>query len=65
MEYVKKQSLAEDEFKKQKDVKGKGKEVSEDASNASDDDEELKRAIEESLKINSGDGEDGDGPSGL
>jgi hypothetical protein len=63
LEYVKKQSLAEEEFKKRKDVKGKGKEVSEEASNASDDDE-LKRAIEESLKIHSGDGEDGDGPSG-
>ncbi|PTB37786.1 uncharacterized protein TrAFT101_005335 [Trichoderma asperellum] len=61
MEYVKKQSLAEEEFKKRKDSKGKGKEVSEVASNASDEDEELKRAIEESLKINGG---DGDGPSG-
>lgn len=59
MEYVKKQSLAEEEFQKRKDSKGKGKEVSEVASNASDDDE-LKRAIEESLKINGG---DGDGPS--
>lgn len=61
MEYVKKQSLAEEEFKNRQDPKGKGKEVSEVASNASDD-EELKRAIEESLKIKGG---DGDGPSGL
>lgn len=61
MEYVKKQSLAEEEFKKRKDSKGKGKEVSEVTSNASDEDEELKRAIEESLKMNGG---DGDGPSG-
>lgn len=60
MEYVKKQSLAEDDFKKQNASKGKGREVSEVASNASDD-EELKRAIEESLKMN---GRDGDEPSG-
>lgn len=61
MEYVKKQSLAEEEFKQRRDSKGKGKEVSEVASNASEDDDELKKAIEESLKITGG---DGDGPSG-
>lgn len=60
MEYVKKQSLMEENFKKRRDSKGKSKEVSEEASNASDD-EELKRAIEESLRIHGG---DGDGPSG-
>jgi hypothetical protein len=61
MEYVKKQSLAEEEFRKQKAAKGKGKETSEVKSVGSDDDDdEIKRAIEESLKISGG---NGSGPS--
>ncbi|PTB55442.1 glycosyltransferase family 1 protein [Trichoderma harzianum CBS 226.95] len=57
MEYVKKQSLAEEEFRKQQLAKGKGKEVSEttnDGEGDGDDDEELRRAIEESLKMSGG-----------
>ncbi|KAL7796871.1 hypothetical protein V8C37DRAFT_371750 [Trichoderma ceciliae] len=54
MDYIKKQSLAEEEFRKQKLVKGKGKEASEGASHGGEDDEELKRAIEESLKMSGG-----------
>ncbi|KAL6877032.1 glycosyltransferase family 1 protein [Trichoderma novae-zelandiae] len=52
MEYVKKQSLAEEEFRKQHLGEGKGKEV----ADAGDDDEELRRAIEESLKMGGGSG---------
>ncbi|KAL7821888.1 UDP-Glycosyltransferase/glycogen phosphorylase [Trichoderma gracile] len=51
MEYVKKQSLAEEEYRKQHLAKGKGKEV----ADSDDDEEELRRAIEESLKL-SGEG---------
>ncbi|UKZ49360.1 hypothetical protein TrVGV298_003607 [Trichoderma virens] len=54
MEYVKKQSLAEEEFRKQQLAKGKGKEVSEATNDGDDDDEELKKAIEESLKMSGG-----------
>lgn len=54
MEYVKKQSLAEEEYR-QKMMKGKGK-VDEE-----DEDEELRRAMEESLKMSKG---DYSGPSG-
>lgn len=64
MEYVKKQSLAEEEFRKQQLAKGKGKEVSEttnDGEGDGDDDEELRRAIEESLKMSGG---SGSAPSG-
>lgn len=52
MEYIKKQSLAEEEFRKQKN---KGKDIS------AEDDEELKRAMEESLQMTKG---DDSGPSG-
>lgn len=55
MEYVRKQSLAEEEYRKQKLAqrlaKGKDKAASEVASDAGSEDEELKRAIEESLKM--------------
>ncbi|RTE79925.1 hypothetical protein BHE90_005567 [Fusarium euwallaceae] len=54
MEYVKKQSLAEEEYR-QKMMKGKGN-VDEE-----DEDEELRRAMEESLKMTKG---DYSGPSG-
>jgi hypothetical protein len=54
MEYVKRQSLAEEEYRKQM-AKGKGA-----AGGGDDDDEELKRAMEESLKMNRG---DASGPS--
>ncbi|KAG5742999.1 hypothetical protein H9Q72_000181 [Fusarium xylarioides] len=56
MEYVKRQSLAEEEYRKQM-AKGKGAA----GGNGDDDDEELKRAMEESLKMNRG---DASGPSG-
>ncbi|OAQ97272.1 hypothetical protein LLEC1_02010 [Akanthomyces lecanii] len=49
LEYIKKQSLAEEEFRK----RSKGKEVS---TNEDEDDEELKRAMEESLKMSHGGG---------
>ncbi|KAF4450747.1 hypothetical protein F53441_6190 [Fusarium austroafricanum] len=52
MEYVKRQSLAEEEYRKQM-AKGK--------SAGGEDDEELRRAMEESLKMNRG---DASGPSG-
>lgn len=58
LEYVKKQSLAEEEFRQQLG-KGKGKAATEDEDD--DDDEELKRALEESLKLHKGDSA---GPSG-
>ncbi|KAF6826594.1 glucosyl glucuronosyl [Colletotrichum musicola] len=48
MEYVKKQSLAEEEFRRQS-AKGKG------SAGADEDDEDLRRAMEESLRM-SGDG---------
>ncbi|KAF9781038.1 hypothetical protein IL306_014620 [Fusarium sp. DS 682] len=54
MEYVKRQSLAEEEYRKQM-AQGKI------AADRDDDDEELKRAMEESLKMNRG---DASGPSG-
>jgi len=58
LEYVKKQSLAEEEFRRRQ-LKGKGTDaVREDAD---DDDEELRRAVEESLRISN---PDGAGPSG-
>ncbi|OAA73552.1 UDP-glucuronosyl/UDP-glucosyltransferase [Cordyceps fumosorosea ARSEF 2679] len=48
LEYIKKQSLAEEEFRKRN--KGKGISTNEDE----DEDEELKRAMEESLKMSRG-----------
>ncbi|RFU74933.1 glycosyltransferase family 28 [Trichoderma arundinaceum] len=56
MEYVKKQSLAEEEFRRQRLAEGKGKEASEETSDGGDEDEELRRAIEESLKMSGGSG---------
>ncbi|KAF4964459.1 hypothetical protein FZEAL_10870 [Fusarium zealandicum] len=56
MEYIKKQSLAEEEYR-QKMAKGKDK-SSEENDN---EDEELRRAMEESLKMSGG---DRSGPSG-
>lgn len=55
MEYIKKQSLAEEEFR-QKNAKGKTVSGNED-----DDDEELRRAMEESLKMSHGGGGEGSG----
>lgn len=49
LEYIKKQSLAEEEYRK----RSKGKEV---GTNEDEDDEELKRAMEESLKMSHGGG---------
>ncbi|OAA39642.1 UDP-glucuronosyl/UDP-glucosyltransferase [Metarhizium rileyi] len=57
LEYVKKQSLAEAEFHRKLD-KGKGKAAPDESD---DEDEELKRALEESLKLHKGDRA---GPSG-
>lgn len=48
MEYVKKQSLAEEEFRRNAS-KGKGRDVAADVDE--DEDEELRRAMEESLKM--------------
>ncbi|KAK2029952.1 glycosyltransferase family 28 domain-containing protein [Colletotrichum zoysiae] len=47
MEYVKKQSLAEEEYRRNA-LKGKARDV---AGHEDDDDEDLKRAMEESLKL--------------
>ncbi|KAI3399807.1 hypothetical protein diail_5604 [Diaporthe ilicicola] len=55
MEYVKKQSLAEEEFRRQK-AKGKQPE----GAGGDEDDEDLKKAIEESLALSGKEG----GPSG-
>ncbi|KAM0559386.1 hypothetical protein ACHAPJ_004411 [Fusarium lateritium] len=55
MEYVKKQSLAEEEYRKEM-AKGKGT-----AGGGDENDEELRRAMEESLKLSKG---DASGPSG-
>jgi hypothetical protein len=57
MEYVKRQSLAEEEWRKQN---AKGKTASRGDGHDEEDDEDLKRALEESLKL---DGQDGAGPS--
>ena len=54
MEYVKKQSLAEEEIRKKQMASGKGP----TAGGTEDDDEDLRRAMEESLKTGNG------GPSG-
>lgn len=54
LEYIKKQSLAEEEFRRQS---GKGKAVADN----DEDDEELKRAMEESLKMSHGGGGEGSG----
>ncbi|EOO00695.1 putative glycosyltransferase family 28 domain-containing protein [Phaeoacremonium minimum UCRPA7] len=61
MEYVKRQSLAEEEYRRQK-AKGKAVRPSGTDDNDDDDevDEDLKRALEESLKVS---GRDGAGPS--
>lgn len=56
MEYVKKQSLAEEEFRRQK---AKGKQTAREGEGEEDDDEDLRRALEESLKMSGKDG----GPS--
>ncbi|KAI6783136.1 Sterol 3-beta-glucosyltransferase UGT80B1-like protein [Emericellopsis cladophorae] len=55
LEYIKKQSLAEEEYRKQQQAKGKGR-AEDDV-----DDEDLRRAMEESLKMS---GQDTSGPSG-
>lgn len=57
LEYVKKQSLAEEEFRRQK---AKGKAATAPGDNTEDDDEALRTALEESLKMNGKEG----GPSG-
>ena len=59
MEFVKKQSLAEEEFRRQKT---KGKAVAGTEVEGDEHDEELKRALEESLRVSRGSG-GGDGPS--
>lgn len=59
LEYVKKQSLAEEEFRRQQG-KGKGQFG---GGNEDEHDEELKRAMEESLKISRGDDSGPSGPS--
>lgn len=60
MEYVKKQSLAEEQYR-QKIRETKGKQAEEELK---DDDEGLRRAMEESLKLAKGDSGTGSGPSG-
>lgn len=55
MEYVKKQSLAEEQFRR----KGKSTASAQSVSNEDDDDEDLRRAMEESLRLS---GQEG-GPS--
>ncbi|KAJ3486582.1 hypothetical protein NLG97_g6585 [Lecanicillium saksenae] len=56
LEYIKKQSLAEEEFRK-RNTKGKG--VGTD--NDDEEDEDLKRAMEESLRMSHGGGGEGSG----
>jgi hypothetical protein len=53
MEYVKRQSLAEEEFRRQR---AKAKAPSADEDDHDDEDEDLKRALEESLKSSGGAG---------
>jgi hypothetical protein len=57
LEYIKKQSLAEEEYR----LKGKGKEAT---GHEDDDDEELKKAIEESIKASGKVGESSGSGSG-
>lgn len=57
MEYVKKQSLAEEEFRRQQ-AKGKG--AAAPGGKGEDEDEDLRRALEESLRLSGKEG----GPSG-
>lgn len=54
MEYVKKQSLAEEEFRRSK---AQGKESATSHGEKGEDDEELRRAMEESLKMTGKEGE--------
>ncbi|KAL1836887.1 hypothetical protein VTJ49DRAFT_4529 [Mycothermus thermophilus] len=69
LEYVKRQSLAEEEFRKKKLMemeKGKGVGDGRDDERREEEDEELRRAIEESLRVSgggSGSGSGGAGPS--
>lgn len=60
MEYVKKQSLAEEEFRLKRAATGQ-KSVAEGTGDKGDDDADLKRALEESLSMRHADGA---GPSG-
>lgn len=59
MQFVKRQSLAEEEYRASK---AKGKAVA-GQGHEDDDDEDLKKALEESMRISRGGGEDG--PSGV
>lgn len=61
MEYVKKQSLAEEQFRQQRLVKEKSNMAEHEHQQPTEDDEELRKAIEESLKLSRG---DSSGPSG-
>lgn len=53
MEYVMKQSLAEEEYRRSK-AKGKGVSRGTDDEDGAEDDEDLRRALEESLKMSHG-----------
>jgi len=60
LEYVKKQSLAEQEHRRKHEMKGKSREGN-DSGNDGDDD--MKRALEDSLKLNGKIGESSTGPA--
>lgn len=60
LEYVKKQSLAEQEHRRKHETKGKSRE---DYIGEDNDDDDMKRALEESLKINGKFGESSSGPA--
>ena len=58
LQYIKKQSLAEEEYRQQFGH-GKGKTVDSEAGKGDDNDEEMKRAMEESLRLSKGGDESG------
>lgn len=60
LEYVKKQSLAEEAFRRQQQLKGTGAGGEKRHEGKGDEDEELRRAMEESLRVSGREG----GPSG-
>lgn len=60
LEYVKKQSLAEEAFRRQQQLKGAGASEEKGQEGKGDEDEELRRAMEESLRVSGREG----GPSG-
>lgn len=63
LEYVKKQSLAEEEHRRKHETKGKSRGGNDHGNDDNDDDDDMKRALEESLKLDGKIGESSTGPA--